>query len=360
MPPDTASEKTEAPTPRRLQEAREKGQVARSQDLSAAVGLLTGMILLNVYGPTIMYGFMELMRQFLDVNNIPAGPAAMLDENWRIIVRHAWSIIGPFFLVIMAVALVVNVVQVGFLFAAHPLVPSLEKISPLGGLRRLFSLRSLIKLVMNLFKVGIISVVAYITIKGFMPQLVGSSRLGFQQVIGYGAHLVFVLSLRLSLVLLILALCDYAFQKWKMYQDLRMTKEEVKEELRRMEGDPIMRQRRRGVARQLAAQRMSRAVPKADVVITNPTELAVALKYVPQEMPAPRVVARGAGFIAQRIREIALENNVPVIQRKPLAQALYKSCEVGDFVPPDLYKAVAEVLAYVFELAGKGFQRSIA
>jgi len=358
--PDTASDKSEAPTPRRLQEAREKGQVARSQDLSAAVGLLASMVLLNVYGPTILFGFMELMRKFLDVNSMPADAMSTLDEDWRIITRHAWSIIGPFFLIIMAVALVVNVVQVGFLFSATPLVPSLEKLSPISGIRRLFSLRSLIKLMMNLFKVGIISAVAYITIKGFIPQLVGSSRLGFQQVVGYGAHLVFILSLRLSLVLLILALFDYGFQKWKMYQDLRMTKEEVREELRRMEGDPIMRQRRRGVARQLAAQRMSRAVPKADVVITNPTELAIALKYVPHEMPAPRVVARGAGFIAQRIREIALENNVPVIQRKPLAQALYKSCEVGDYVPPELYKAIAEVLAYVFELAGKGFKRSIA
>ena len=137
-----------------------------------------------------------------------------------------------------------------------------------------------------------------------------------------------------------------------------MTREEVKEEMKRMEGDPLMRQRRRNVARQLAMQRMSQAVPGADVVVTNPTEFAVALKYDQHTMPSPKVVARGAGFIAQRIRKIALENGVPIVERKPLAQALYKMCEIGDFVPPDLYKAVAEVLAYVFELSGKGFRRN--
>jgi len=136
-----------------------------------------------------------------------------------------------------------------------------------------------------------------------------------------------------------------------------MTKEELKEELKRMEGDPTMRQRRRGVARQLAMQRMSQAVPKADVVITNPTELAVALKYDHNEMPAPKVVAKGAGFIALRIRDLADEHGVPIVERKPLAQALYKACEVGDYIPPQLYKAVAEVLAYIFELAGKGYRR---
>ncbi|MFC1783956.1 flagellar biosynthesis protein FlhB, partial [Planctomycetota bacterium] len=199
--------------------------------------------------------------------------------------------------------------------------------------------------------------VASITIKGFIPQLVGLSGLSFSEVVGRAANLVFILGLRIAVVLVILALFDYAYQRWQHQQDLRMTKEEIKEELKRMEGDPIMRQRRRGVARQLAMQRMSQAVPKADVVITNPTELAVALKYDHDEMPAPKVVAKGAGYIAQRIRDLANEHGVPIVERKPLAQTLYKACDVGDYVPPELYKAVAEVLAYIFELAGKGYRR---
>jgi flagellar biosynthetic protein FlhB len=204
----------------------------------------------------------------------------------------------------------------------------------------------------------VVATVAWLSIRSFLPALVNVPTLGHLEVVGYGAHLMFILGLRLAVVLLVLALLDFGWQKLQTWQDLRMTKEEVKEELKRMEGDPLMRQRRRAVARQLAAQRMSQAVPQADVVVTNPTELAIALKYDHANMPAPKVVAKGAGFIAQRIREIAQEHGVPIIERKPLAQALYKSCEVGDFIPPQLYQAVAEVLAYVFELAGKGFRRA--
>jgi flagellar biosynthesis protein FlhB len=359
MPPDIG-EKTEAPTPRRLQEAKEKGQVAKSTDLSAAVGLLAALVLLNFYGPAIMEGFMEILRKSLWIENVTISGQGMVDEGWKILVRHSLAMIAPFLLVLMVVAIVVNLAQVGFVLSGTPITPSLDKISPLKGFERLFSKRTAIRLVMNLGKVGVVAAVAYITIKNFLPSLVGLSSLSYLEVIGRGAHLIFILGLRMSAVLLILALIDYLFQKLQTTQDLRMTKEEVKEELKRMEGDPIMRQRRRSVARQLAMQRMSQAVPKADVVITNPTELAIALQYDHHSMAAPKVVARGAGFVAQRIREIAIENKVPIVQRKPLAQALYKSCEVGDYVPPELYKAVAEVLAYVFELAGKGYRRSVA
>jgi len=355
MPADTA-EKTEAPTPRRLQEAREKGQVARSPDLAAAVGLLAGLVLLNIYGETIVRGFQDAITQALRLDRVPADPALALDQGWRLVARHAAVILAPIFLILVIVAVLANLMQVGFLFVAKPIIPSLEKISPLSGFKRLFSVRSAVRLLMSLSKVGIISVVAYFTVRQYLPNLVALTSLTFTEIIACGAHLSFVLGLRMALVLLLLALLDYTFQRYKWIQDLRMSKEELKEELKRMEGDPIMRQRRRGVARQLALQRMSQAVPKADVVITNPTHLAVALKYDMSSMAAPKVVARGAGYIAQRIREIALENGIPVIERKPLAQALYKACEVGDYVPPELYKAVAEVLAYVYELAGKGYR----
>ncbi len=355
--PDTA-EKTEIPTPRRLQESREKGQVAKSTDLAAAAGLLAGLLVLNFYGSAILTGFMDLMCQSLSLDDAAVTGQLALDQCWRLAYRHIWAILAPIFIILFVVAIVVNLMQVGFLFVSKPITPSFEKISPLSGFKRLFSLRSAMRLVMSLSKVGIITTVAYFTIKSFLPALVGLVGLSFTEVVACGANLMFVLGMRMALVLLVLALLDYAYQKHQMLKDLRMTKEEVKEEMKRMEGDPIMRQRRRNVARQLATQRMSQAVPKANVVITNPTELAIALQYDPDSMYAPKVVARGAGFLAQRIRKIALEYGVPVIERKPLAQALYKSCEVGDYVPPELYKAVAEVLAYVFELAGKGFRSS--
>ncbi|MBN1766807.1 MAG: EscU/YscU/HrcU family type III secretion system export apparatus switch protein, partial [Sedimentisphaerales bacterium] len=323
MPADTG-EKTEAPTPRRLQETREKGQVAKSMDLTAAVGLLVGLILLNFYGTAILNGFMSLVRQSLTLDDAAiTGPLA-LDEGWRMALRHVWAILAPIFMLTVVAAIVINVLQVGFVFASYPITPSFEKISPLTGIKRLFSVQSAMRLIMSLAKVGIIGMVAFYTIKGFLPNLISVAGLSFTEVVGYGAHLVFILGMRMAMVLLLLALFDYAFQKYKFAKDLRMTKEEVKEEMKRMEGDPIMRQRRRNVARQLAMQRMSQAVPNADVVVTNPTHLAIALKYEMDTMPAPKVVARGAGFIAHRIREIALENGVPVIERKPLAQALYK------------------------------------
>ncbi|MBN2212163.1 MAG: flagellar biosynthesis protein FlhB [Sedimentisphaerales bacterium] len=358
--PSEAGEKTEAPTPRRLQEARQKGQVAKSNDLTAAVGLLVGLVMLYFYGPTLLNGFLNLLNRTLGELGTVTSAKAFTEQGFHLLLRQVASLVGPFLLIIAVAAAAINLMQVGFLFTTQPMTPSLDKISPLAGFKRLFSARTAMRLAMSLLKVAVITLVAFIFIRGDMPRLVNLSECDFTTVIHVGAFLTFKLGLRLAFVLLVLALLDYAYQKYRTMRDLRMSREELKEELKRMEGDPIMRQRRRAVARQLAAQRMSQAVPRADVVITNPTHLAVALKYDHESMPAPKVVARGAGYIAQRIREIADEHGVPIVERKPLAQALYKSCEVGDYVPPELYKAVAEVLAYVFELAGKGFRRSRA
>lgn len=353
-------EKTEAPTPRRLQEAREKGQVAKSQDLTAAAGLLVGLVLLYFYGPLLLKQFLNILRETLIAMGTVTSAQTFTQEGFVMLLRQVMSLVGPFLLISAVAAAAINLMQVGFLLTTQPITPSLDKISPLAGFKRFFSARTAMRLAMSLLKVAIIGLVAFISIRRDMPQLVNLSEYDFTTVIHVGAYLTFKLGLRLALVLLLLALLDYAYQKYQVIRDLRMSREELKEELKRMEGDPIMRQRRRAVARQLAAQRMSQAVPKADVVITNPTHLAIALKYEHESMPAPKVVARGAGYMARRIREIADENGVPIVERKPLAQALYKSCQVGDYIPADLYKAVAEVLAYVFELAGKGFRRSRA
>jgi flagellar biosynthetic protein FlhB len=357
--PDDAGEKTEAPTPKRLQEAREKGQVAKSADLTAAIGLLAALIVLNMYGPSILQGFKELMIESFAIDKIPTNPSQALDESWQLLFRKSGAIVGPIFIVLSVVAVLVNISQVGFLLSAKPITPSIDKISPLQGFKRLFSMRTTMRFIMSMIKVILIGWIAYLTIQNYMPELIGLVGISAIEVIGHSSHMVFILGLRMAALLLFLAILDYAFQKWQMTKDLRMTKQEVKEELKRMEGDAIMRQRRRAVARELASQRMSQAVPNADVVITNPTHLAIALKYDHETMGSPKVVAKGADYMAARIRKIAMESGVPIVERKPLARALYKACDIGDFVPPELYKAIAEVLAYIFELAGKGYRRAV-
>ncbi len=353
-------DKTEAPTPRRLEEAREKGQVAKSMDLSAAVGLLAGLIALNSYGSLITEKFIDMFQWSLAVDLSVTNANDLLEESRIVVIRNTLAILGPIFVVLFVCSLVVNVLQVGFILTGKPLTPSFEKISPISGFKRIFSSRSLVKTILSLAKIGIIGLVAGQTITEQMDTIVSLSGLDFIKIMAAGGSMTFTLGVRICLILLVLALIDYAYQKFKHHEDLKMSKEEVKEEMKRMEGDPYMRQRRRSVARQLASQRMAQAVPKADVIITNPTELALALKYDPENMPAPKLVAKGSGYMAQRIRRIALDAGVPIVERKPLARALFKSCEVGDYIPPDMYKAVAEVLAYVFELNEKGFKKKTA
>jgi flagellar biosynthesis protein FlhB len=263
------------------------------------------------------------------------------------------KLIIPVCLSLMVVSLIVALAQVGFLFTFHPITPDLQKLDPISGLFRILSMESLFKLVLSLFKVGLLGFVSYITIKNRMGLIMNITDLDYIQIGSIACSLIFMLGIRLGLVLFILAIFDYAYTRFKNEKQLRMSKQELKEELRRMEGDPLIKERRRRVARQLASQRMQLAVPKADVIVTNPTELAIALKYESHSMTAPKVVAKGAGFVAAKIRQIAIQNRIPIIERKPLAQALYKTVEIGQEIPPSFYKAVAEILAYVYELTGK-------
>lgn len=350
-------DKTEAPTPRRLQEAREKGQIAKSMDLTAAVCLLAGLIALNIYGSNMADNFMDMFKWAFAVDMSVTNGQDLLEESGVVVIRHLLALLIPIFLILFLCSLITNVLQVGFVLTGKPLTPSLDKLSPISGFKRIFSTRSLVITLLSIAKIGIIGTVAWQTISDRMDTIVSLSGLNFVSILSAGGEMTFTLGVRICIILLVLALIDFSYQKFKHFNDLMMSKEEIKEEMKRMEGDPYMRQRRRSVARQLASQRMAQAVPKADVVITNPTELALALKYDPENMPAPKLIAKGSGYMAQRIRRIALDAGVPIVEKKPLARALFKSCEVGDYVPPDMYKAVAEVLAYVFELNEKGFKK---
>ncbi len=249
-------------------------------------------------------------------------------------------------------AVVANVGQTGFLFLPGRLAPDPSRVNPLKGLARIFSLPGVMRLSFGLFKVLVIAIVAFLCLYQNRFAILSLSQ---RSPVEIGAFLLDVLSwtaLKVAAALLILALLDYAFQKWKHEQDLRMTTQQMKEEMKNLQGDPQIMARRRQVQRQLAMNRMSKAVPDADFVVANPTELAVAISYKPETMIAPIVVAKGAGVMAQRIRRLALKHGVPVIERKPLAQSLYKEVEVDQPVPQQFYQAVAEILRYVYELKG--------
>ncbi len=347
-------EKTEAPTPRRLQEARQDGNVARSTDLTAALSLLAAMVLLHFFGMRVMTGWKATVETMFTSGMSP-NPTRAEDVSGMMAyaTRIGMATVAPIILCLLAVTLIAGVSQVGFMVTGKPLVPQLNRLSPLQGFKRLFDARAGIRLVMSLGKVFVIALVATWAITTDLPLILMLPQLEVRQLFTVSAGLVFALAIKLCALLLTLAILDYAFQRYQRTKDLRMSKQEIKEEMKRMEGDPLVKQRRSRVAKQLAMQRIGQAVPNADVVVTNPTHFAIALQYDNETMQAPKVVAKGADFLALRIRQLAIANGVPMVERKELARALYRSVEPGEEIPAEFYNAVAEILAYVYRLSGK-------
>jgi flagellar biosynthetic protein FlhB len=259
----------------------------------------------------------------------------------------------PFLLLLMVLTVAGSLAQTGAVVTGKKLIPKLENVSPLKGVKRLFSTDSLTRALMGLFKMALIGVVAYYTIVAGIQPVLGAGTVPPAGILHMSSEILFTLMLRMALVLLILGLLDYFYQRYKFEQRLKMSKQEVKDELKRMEGDPLLKQRRRQTQARLAMQRIANDVPRSDVVVTNPTEYAVALQYNEQTMAAPRMMAKGKDFLALRIRQVAQQHRVPLVQRPPLARGLYASCEVGEQIPPAYYRAVAEVLAYVYQLSGR-------
>lgn len=352
--PGDFGEKTEAPTPKRREEAREKGQVAKSQDLPAAIVVLVGLVTLQVLGPGLWLKLLAIMRSAVDPTGpihsrelIPAAGAAAKTITWAMV-----PLLGLLFLA----ALVALYWQVGFLFTWQPLTPTLDKLNPIEGIKRMFSAKTAVAAVINLFKLSLMVAVVYLTISGAMNVILYSMDMDCADLYTMGAGMLLQLGIRLAAVMLILALADYAYQRYRHEKDMKMSKEEVREELKHMEGDPLMKRRRRETQMKLAMQRLQRDVPRADVVVTNPTHLSIALRYRPDEMAAPRVVAKGADLMAYRIRQIAAVHGIPIVERKPLARMMYDAVEVGQDIPERFYTAIAEVLAYVYELSGQRYR----
>lgn len=357
MADEESGDKTEAPTPRRRQQAEEQGQIARSQDLVAAALLVGAMYLLNLQGGKVVAALRAVLVDcFTSLSDFNA--ASALEQFGRGLVasgRALWPMLAG----LVVIAVVGNVLQVGLKFNSKRLQPNLRAFNPIKGFGRLFgSGRNPMQFAMNVAKLLVICLVAWSAIGERLPQIVTAQLKSHLQIFHLGAEVLYSIAMRIGVALLVLAILDFAWQKWKHFRDLRMTKQEVKDEMRSMDGDPQVKMRRRQIALQMAGKRLKKDVPTADVVVTNPTEYAIALKYDAASMHAPRVVAKGQGVLAARIRQLAIEAGVPILERKPLARALYKLVAVGQEIPEQFYSAVAEILAYVYELTGKSRRKA--
>jgi flagellar biosynthetic protein FlhB len=274
-------------------------------------------------------------------------------SEWHLVMQQLSAALLPLFGILMLVAVASNLGQVGFLFLPAKLAPDFNKLNPVQGVQRLFSLSNVMRLAFGVFKLVVVGTVGFWCLWSQRNEILGLSALAPLQLALFVVEVVLWTTLKIGVALLILAILDYGYQRWKHEQDLRMTTQEMREELKTLQGDPQIAARRRAVQRQLVLNRIGSSVPKADVVVTNPTELAIALQYDLETMDAPIVVAKGAGAVAQRIRRLALEHDIPVLERKELARALYKQVEIGQPIPPEQYAAMAEVLRYVYEVKGK-------
>jgi flagellar biosynthesis protein FlhB len=350
---ESAGEKSFDATPHRRQEAREQGQVVFSQDLASAAMLMLAVLLLMMMGRGVVEFFATIIqRQLSEASELHASQETLVNA-WIHIAYAASIVLLPILGLLMLGGVMVNVFQVGLLWLPDRVAPDFSRVSPLAGMKRIFSLSGTARLGFGLVKVLIVAGVAFFVLFLRWDEVLRASRLDVAHLGKLLIDISIKTTLWIALALLILAIFDYGLQRWKHEKDLRMTHQEVRDEMKNQTGDPQIIARRRAIQRQMVMHRISSSVPKADVIITNPTELSVAVQYDPKEMAAPVVVAKGAGVLAQRIRRLALENNIPIVERKPLAQLLYKEVDIGKPVPTDSYAAVAEVLAYVYQLQGK-------
>lgn len=349
---DDMGEKTEAPSGRKLSEARDKGQIPKSLDLSAAVDLIGAFVLIWWMGPLLVRGCEEVMRRLLaGGGDWLSASEAMRTASWAML--RALMIAGPMMLLMMVVVFISQVQQVQLNFTLQPLMPKLERLNPIAGVGKLFSTRNLVKTLVSILKLCVVGTVIYLVVQAEMRKVVALPALGAVEAMGVLSMIVLKVVMWILGLMLAIGVVDWMYQRWQHNQDLKMTKQEVKDERKNSDGDPEVRAKRMKIAREMASQRAKNEVPKADVVVTNPTHYAVALKYDADKMAAPRVVAKGEDYMALRIREIAAAHGVPIVERPPLARALYAKTKVGQQISAELFEAVAEVLAYVYRLKRK-------
>ena len=349
MAEESYQEKTEPASDRKREEARGKGKVVRSVELNSALVLLFGLLVLYFGSTALVSGLASIARTAFT----RSGSLALTAENVHHMVSngvvHIGVLIAPIVIGFLVIGLAAGYLQVGFMFSPKAMQPSFEKMNPLNGMKKiLLSRRSVVELAKSIIKIVVVGMVAYGGLQDVLaeaPTLVDIDPAGLLGFIGQAG---FSIGLRTGLAFLVLAAVDYFYQRFEFEKEMRMSKEEVKEETKSTEGDPQVKSRVRSIQRRIAYRRMMQDVPRADVVVTNPTHLAVALRYDVEKMNAPTVVAKGADLVALKIKEIALAHRIPVVEDRPLAQALYRSVEVGGQIPEKLFQAVAQLLAYIY------------
>ncbi len=351
-------EKTEAPTQKKREDARKEGRVAMSKEIPSAAllgifllyFLVAGKISLEQVEKFWVTGFQHIIAPDLTI--------ASLYFGLRTSIWSAALMVGGLFALIMLVSLLSSVVQVGVQFTGLKFQGN--RLSPFQGLKRIFSYNGLAELFKGLFKMAVIGYITYVSIESVIEELLSLGKIPLGGIFSFNIDLITSLFGRVAVALVVLAIFDYLFQRWNFEQNLKMTKQELKEEMKQTEGDPQLRSRVRAIQRETSRARMMQNVPKADVVVTNPTHYAVALEYDREVMTAPRVTAKGADFIAERIKEIARENDVAIVENPPVAREIYRLVDIGQEVPEEFFRTVAEILAYVYRLKGKTAEPSSA
>lgn len=348
-----ADEKTEDPTPKKLQDARKKGQVPKSPDLISVFILLIAYFIFKVFGNhfySSIYNFLKMnFSKSFNINLTRGYVALLLKDSMYFYIITVMIILLPF----MVGGVIANLLQTGFVKSGEPLKPKLSKLNPIEGFKKIFSKKSLFNLVKTLFKLLLVGYIAYSYIKDNLSKIFSVTGLSLKALYPFVGSILSSLVFRIVLILGIISIVDFIYQKYDFKKGLKMTKHEVKEEFKQMEGDPMIKSQRRQKQRQMAMNRMISDIPDATVIITNPTHLAIAIKYDNDGDSAPIVVAKGADYIAKKIRETAKEHKIPILENKPLARTLYKNVEINEEIPIELYQAVAEILAIVYQMEQK-------
>ncbi len=347
-----AGERTEAPTPRKLREARQHGNVSKSQELVSIGVLLVAILMLRALGPGLWNGLAAILRDGLSHPATGEFTADSALAMYRDSGTRALLLLAPFFGLMAVAGVALNIAQSGLLLTGAGLKPRLDRLNPGTGLKRILGKDGLANLLKALAKAAVVGVVVWMTMSGQLASIASLAQLPIPLAAGRLARLAFDMALRAAGTLFLIALADFAWQRRRYLQQLRMTKDELKQEMRETEGDPQIKAAIRR-HRQTLLNRMIAAVPRADVVVTNPTTYAVALKYDPVTMAAPMVIAKGERLLAQRIRDAARKAGVPVLEEPPLARALFAAVPVGQYIPANLFQAVAEVLAWVYALRSR-------
>lgn len=350
-------EKTEQPTSKKLKDSRKEGQVAKSREIGNCVILLALFLILKVWVSKLGTGFLETFQAVY--NKIPeiSKSRGGVDQvgMWGLlqdIIQQLMTVLLPILLIAFAVAFIADLVQVKWAPTTKPLKPKFSKLSPVKGIKKIFSKQALVELLKSVLKIALITYIVYSTLKDSIGLIFLIFDMPLMQAIGNIGNIVINLGIKISMFYIVIAGADFIYQKWKFNEDMKMTKQEVKDEFKNAEGDPQIKGKIRQKMREVSQRRMMQAVPQADVVITNPTHYAVALRYEPDKYDAPYIVAKGEDYLAQKIKEVARENHVEIVENKPLARMLYHNVDLGAQVPPELFQAVAEVLAMVYSMRG--------